>query len=167
VFPHFRDLAQQQASLKDYFADEQVQAYLPANAGRSSHEWVWCHQSLTHAQRLARQSSDFSVPIQFSVRTWARIRQGVGKPTYDTAAVDGVPLHHKLLRQHCYSRWCKHAQAIATPALAKPTTSPDATDLNQIQILRDGQEKKSACPQMGVLMVKHHPIDRVVARLGL
>jgi hypothetical protein len=28
VFPHFRDLAQQQVSLKDYFADQQVQAYL-------------------------------------------------------------------------------------------------------------------------------------------
>ena len=28
VFPHFRDLSQQQVSLKDYFADEQVQAYL-------------------------------------------------------------------------------------------------------------------------------------------
>ncbi|GAB4432518.1 MAG: DUF4101 domain-containing protein [Cyanobacteria bacterium J069] len=28
VFPHFRDLAQQRASLKEYFADEQVQAYL-------------------------------------------------------------------------------------------------------------------------------------------
>ncbi len=30
VFPHFRDLAQKQASLKEYFADEQVQAYLEA-----------------------------------------------------------------------------------------------------------------------------------------
>lgn len=28
VFPHFRDLAHQEASLKDYFADGQVQAYL-------------------------------------------------------------------------------------------------------------------------------------------
>ncbi|MGD2183792.1 IMS domain-containing protein [Lusitaniella coriacea] len=28
VFPHFRDLATQRAALKDYFADEQVQAYL-------------------------------------------------------------------------------------------------------------------------------------------
>lgn len=28
VFPHFRDLTKQQASLKDYFADKQVQAYL-------------------------------------------------------------------------------------------------------------------------------------------
>lgn len=30
VFPHFRDLKNQQASLKDYFADNQVQAYLEA-----------------------------------------------------------------------------------------------------------------------------------------
>jgi len=53
VFPHFRDLAQQQASLKDYFADPQVQTYLeelpnepeaypppestPIPLGRSSH----------------------------------------------------------------------------------------------------------------------------------
>ncbi|MDJ0615207.1 MAG: IMS domain-containing protein [Calothrix sp. MO_192.B10] len=30
VFPHFRDLAKQPASLKEYFADQQVQAYLEA-----------------------------------------------------------------------------------------------------------------------------------------
>ncbi len=30
VFPHFRDLVQQPASLKEYFADQQVQAYLEA-----------------------------------------------------------------------------------------------------------------------------------------
>ncbi|WP_346290959.1 IMS domain-containing protein [Sphaerothrix gracilis] len=30
VFPHFRDLTQQQTSLKDYFANEHVQAYLEA-----------------------------------------------------------------------------------------------------------------------------------------
>lgn len=30
VFPHFRDLAQQEVSLKAYFADDQVQAYLEA-----------------------------------------------------------------------------------------------------------------------------------------
>ena len=30
VFPHFRDLKNRQASLKEYFADEQVQAYLEA-----------------------------------------------------------------------------------------------------------------------------------------
>jgi len=48
VFPHFRDLAQQQASLKEYFADRQVQAYLeslPTDA-QITNEWsVINHQS--------------------------------------------------------------------------------------------------------------------------
>ena len=48
VFPHFRDLAKQQASLKDYFADRQVQAYLeslPTDA-QITNEWsVINHQS--------------------------------------------------------------------------------------------------------------------------
>jgi hypothetical protein len=42
VFPHFRDLAQQRVSLKDYFAEDQVQRYLeelPAEADTSS-EWA-------------------------------------------------------------------------------------------------------------------------------
>lgn len=42
VFPHFRDLAEQTASLKDYFADEQVQAYLeqlPESTPTANNEW--------------------------------------------------------------------------------------------------------------------------------
>lgn len=41
VFPHFRDLAKRQALLKDYFSDEQVQAYLeelPTEA-ENRHDW--------------------------------------------------------------------------------------------------------------------------------
>jgi hypothetical protein len=48
VFPHFRDLAKQQASLRDYFADRQVQAYLeslPTDA-QITNEWAAInHQS--------------------------------------------------------------------------------------------------------------------------
>jgi hypothetical protein len=43
VFPHFRDLRTQKASLKEYFADEQVQAYLeslPEPAGENPNEWT-------------------------------------------------------------------------------------------------------------------------------
>lgn len=43
VFPHFRDLASSQASLKDYFADEQVQAYLeslPETSADAVNEWM-------------------------------------------------------------------------------------------------------------------------------
>lgn len=41
VFPHFRDLAQHQTSLKDYFADEQVQRYLEslAELPADANEW--------------------------------------------------------------------------------------------------------------------------------
>ncbi|WP_414526605.1 IMS domain-containing protein [Nodularia chucula] len=42
VFLHFRDLATQQASLKDYFANPQVQAYLEAlpTDAETTHEWA-------------------------------------------------------------------------------------------------------------------------------
>jgi len=43
VFPHFRDLAEQKASLKEYFADEQVQAYLenmPEPSAENGSEWT-------------------------------------------------------------------------------------------------------------------------------
>lgn len=42
VYPHFRDLMHQIVSLKDYFADEQVQAYLEElpNTGAMSSEWT-------------------------------------------------------------------------------------------------------------------------------
>ncbi|MCL1491807.1 MAG: IMS domain-containing protein [Pseudanabaena sp. Salubria-1] len=42
VYPHFRDLMSQIVSLKDYFADEQVQAYLEElpNTGAMSSEWT-------------------------------------------------------------------------------------------------------------------------------
>lgn len=42
VFPHFRDLADRKASLKEYFADEQVQAYLEELPSESEtiHQWT-------------------------------------------------------------------------------------------------------------------------------
>ncbi len=42
VFPHFRDLAKQSVSLKDYFADSKVQAYLEALPldAENANEWV-------------------------------------------------------------------------------------------------------------------------------
>ncbi|OIP72034.1 MAG: molecular chaperone DnaJ [Oscillatoriales cyanobacterium CG2_30_40_61] len=43
VFPHFRDLLDKSASLKDYFADPHVQAYLealPNETGSPSNQWV-------------------------------------------------------------------------------------------------------------------------------
>jgi tetratricopeptide (TPR) repeat protein len=53
VYPHFRDLLNQVASLKDYFADEQVQAYLeelPAT-GSASSDWTVTSTSTTFETR--------------------------------------------------------------------------------------------------------------------
>jgi ARC6-like, IMS domain/DnaJ domain len=55
VFPHFRDLATQRASLKAYFADEQVQAHLEAmpNEAEMSNQWV-----VSGMTAVARRSLD-------------------------------------------------------------------------------------------------------------
>ena len=57
VFAHFRDLVTQQVSLKDYFADSQVQAYLEALPVEREirKEWRPNNQNLTH-QNLAHQN---------------------------------------------------------------------------------------------------------------
>lgn len=49
VFPHFRDLAKRTASLKDYFANEQVQAYLEELPSEADGHQVWT-ASNGHAQ---------------------------------------------------------------------------------------------------------------------
>jgi curved DNA-binding protein CbpA len=80
VFPHFRDLARQQASLKDYFADQQVQAYLEAlpTDAQTTHEWaVINHQSFpdppvnhprrsSNGARVGRQDESSPPDSEFS-----------------------------------------------------------------------------------------------------
>ncbi|TVP61083.1 MAG: DUF4101 domain-containing protein [Nodularia sp. (in: Bacteria)] len=60
VFLHFRDLAQQEASLKDYFANQQVQAYLEAlpNDAETTQEWaVINRQSFSQPPRQSYHST--------------------------------------------------------------------------------------------------------------
>jgi ARC6-like, IMS domain/DnaJ domain len=55
VFPHFRDLVNNQASLKEYFADEQVQAYLeglPTDAQKNN-------ESVTNRQSSSQQTNTY------------------------------------------------------------------------------------------------------------
>ncbi|PSB25067.1 IMS domain-containing protein [Stenomitos frigidus] len=52
VFPHFRDLMQKQASLKDYFADQQVQSYLEELPEDADADAAWSlplHASVANA----------------------------------------------------------------------------------------------------------------------
>ncbi len=56
VFPHFRDLMQRQASLKEYFADQQVQSYLeelPSEPEPADAAWAMPLQSSVAQQAMA------------------------------------------------------------------------------------------------------------------
>ena len=68
VFPHFRDLADQKASLKEYFADEQVQAYLedlPESPTETNNEWAVVQSQQKTAYASTASSRGISEPIAF------------------------------------------------------------------------------------------------------
>lgn len=74
VFPHFRDLAELRASLKDFFADEQVQSYLEnLPVEEETNEWA-VMQTETLSGTASSSRSSVSNPPGFrttSRATWA------------------------------------------------------------------------------------------------
>ncbi|RCJ37320.1 molecular chaperone DnaJ [Nostoc minutum NIES-26] len=67
VFPHFRDLVKQQALLKDYFANQQVQAYLeglPTDA-ETTNEWAVMNRQFSQPQANPRHQSQTTGSRQF------------------------------------------------------------------------------------------------------
>ena len=71
VFPHFRDLADRKASLKEYFADEQVQAHLEAlpSEAELSDRWVATGTTLALADRPTTTHAQIPVAPAPAVRT--------------------------------------------------------------------------------------------------
>jgi ARC6-like, IMS domain len=69
VFPHFRDLVNNQASLKEYFADEQVQAYLeslPTDIQKSNETVTNRQSSQTQTNTYPQRSNLTTSYRQFS-----------------------------------------------------------------------------------------------------
>ncbi|TVU55721.1 MAG: DUF4101 domain-containing protein [Arthrospira sp. PLM2.Bin9] len=67
VFPHFRDLQNQSVSLKEYFANKQVQSYLealPGEARATSNEWV-----VVQPRRSSRSDNQLSYPERATTQT--------------------------------------------------------------------------------------------------
>jgi hypothetical protein len=95
VFPHFRDLAHRQASLKDYFADEQVQAYLEElpSEPEAANQWTVVqpantqppisHRSSEKRSREARSEADRPTP---DYAAWQR--EFAANPLSATATID-------------------------------------------------------------------------------
>jgi hypothetical protein len=83
VFPHFRDLARQQASLKDYFADEQVQAYLEElpNEPEAANQWTSVKTATVPSYKQTPVSQGSSIS---DIRT-RTVGQTVGQIGFSTA----------------------------------------------------------------------------------
>ncbi len=60
VFPHFRDLAQQRAALKDYFADPQVQAYLEELPSEPEEQGSFSSRNFSNLATVGRSNSAVS-----------------------------------------------------------------------------------------------------------
>lgn len=132
VFPHFRDLAQQQASLKVYFADEQVQAYLEALPIQveATNDWrVTPHTYSDDPPALVSQSGSSSV-YEGGVNS----TRGTQTLTYRTAAVVGnaTSSHAIAARNHTSASVTVIAGERNTTA-QNPTASPDATAITQVR----------------------------------
>ena len=71
VFPHFRDLVDRKASLKEYFADEQVQAHLEAlpSEAELSDRWVATGTTMALADRPTTTHAQIPIAPAPAVRT--------------------------------------------------------------------------------------------------
>ncbi len=135
VFPHFRDLAQQQASLKVYFADEQVQAYLEALPIQveATNDWMVTPQSTYSSDpALASQSGANGVHEQRVLNS----ARGTQPLTYRTAAVvgDATSSHTTAALNHTSASVAIMPAAKRNATAAQnPTVSPDSTAITQVR----------------------------------
>ena len=91
VFPYFRDLAQKKASLKEYFADEEVQAYLEElpNEPEPASQWVSAATKSHGAE--ANGYREFAATAERSYARSVNGHQPMGYGTSATATLDAPP----------------------------------------------------------------------------
>ncbi|MCA1995419.1 MAG: ARC6/PARC6 family protein, partial [Coleofasciculus sp. S288] len=99
VFPHFRDLRHQKASLKDYFADEQVQAYLETlpidSQGEVSDEWAVVQSQQKAAYATAAPSRGFNNEA-FRRSDSYSVSDGSGTVSREAQHPAGTALQHSV-----------------------------------------------------------------------
>ncbi|MBD1842562.1 DUF4101 domain-containing protein [Cyanobacteria bacterium FACHB-63] len=137
VFPHFRDLAKREALLKDYFADEQVQAYLeelPADG-----EWVtdWSlaeqglvHHELNYGSTIASSRNGRTTPVEENIGGY---RSATATLTTDVAAV-----------------------SVSERSLKSSTNGGESTPPRSPRSGRNGRGRSAPS--------RHHPPDQTVPR---
>lgn len=100
VFPHFRDLVNQSVSLKDYFADPKVQAYLEAlpSDAETANEWVVVQPRDRKPQPRLQSSSAVQPAATASPRagtvTLTPVAAGTGTPPGQSPKYEGKAATH-------------------------------------------------------------------------
>lgn len=99
VFPHFRDLAHQKASLKEYFADEQVQAYLenlPEPSVQSNNEWTVVQSQPTQGYASTGASRSVTEPMMFHRSDLGSVSESSRSMPRDAQQAGDGGLHHSV-----------------------------------------------------------------------
>lgn len=94
VFPHFRDLAVLRASLKDYFADEQVQAYLEQipveDSAEAQAQWSVVGSEMAAASKPREEQAQLSLAKEENAPRTASL-QPTEKAKSSTATMERSP----------------------------------------------------------------------------
>ncbi|HEY9634915.1 MAG TPA: IMS domain-containing protein [Coleofasciculaceae cyanobacterium] len=145
VFPHFRDLANQKVSLKEYFADEQVQTYLE-NLSDSpeeiSNEWtaVQSQQDTPYATTVpSRSIREHSVFPRSDSR---QVSENTGRPLHDEQQPVGTVLQYSGGEQAvAESQWGveREPAVVTTSRLAALGDSGDRSPTSGVSTLPSTQ----------------------------
>ncbi len=125
VFPHFRDLANQKASLKEYFADEQVQASLetlPDSSGENNNEWAVVQSQ----QNVAYTTAGASKGVTASVASSRADFRSVSEPS-PSVAREGQRSGNSSLRHSLNEPTVANSQWALGRATATATSSRTVT----------------------------------------
>ncbi|ARV60349.1 molecular chaperone DnaJ [Nostocales cyanobacterium HT-58-2] len=166
LFPNFRDLVKQPASLKDYFADKQVQAYLEALPTEA--------EPINQGTGIHRQSSQ----TQETTRRSRRNNSAVGQEQYQNKqtpnpGTQATPTPQKPESSNYSSpsyttpppssgsSWSLNAQTpVAPPANIDPTATGTYRNLN-------GRFKASAVPPQPQTQRRHKRSSSTSSQRGL
>lgn len=140
VFPHFRDLADKSASLKEYFADEHVQAYLEAlpTEAEAANQWVVVQpkSGLQSEEDPSVPGADvFSTSETAAVPFPSTVGPGVSQGP-NPAAPSSVPLSSKISSGGSSSTLPFETKSSTTrPPVRSPGRVSNKKDLAKVRLL--------------------------------
>ena len=134
VFPHFRDLANHNASLKEYFADEQVQQYLEnlPESTEGNNEWTVV-QTQKAAYATATPSRGVSEPAAFRRSTSRQTSEYGGSSSRDVQQLTNSGLRNSVAEPAAVGSQWSMAREPATVTSSRTTTLGATTERSPAQ----------------------------------